>query len=484
MELVARAALDHADRTERAGALALLALARALTSPPEQARQAVDGCAALLDTLTETEAGRFPEYAALLGWAEALLGLGTRAARHLERAAAALACTGRTPLSPLVHQGLALSHLWSDVTSARTRTRAAARAVRDAGGAELPLLTALLETSTTFLAGTRRPPVAPAGRSGRPDDSDRPDGPRPTDRPASPDRRPALPNHPTPPDGPTLPHRPTVPERRAHPDRPTPADRSTLPSRPTPPDGPTPPDRPAVPDLLALALDARERGDAATAVSALLTAGGGPELRRIPPVLRPAVYETLAALSAPTATPSPAEWASLAERSCEGTELPLARAFAAMARAHALRGRPADAALLHQRASCLFASLGATWAQAWAMTHAAACVAADGRTPEALSLLEYVMELADSTGAARLHAGALALHAELLGGAEGPGPLSSLTVREREVADIAGVGKKTREIAQELSVSPRTVDAHLARIYRKLNVRSRAALARLMAETG
>jgi DNA-binding CsgD family transcriptional regulator len=60
--------------------------------------------------------------------------------------------------------------------------------------------------------------------------------------------------------------------------------------------------------------------------------------------------------------------------------------------------------------------------------------------------------------------------------------LSSLTRREREIASIAGMGKRTREIAEVLSVSPRTVDVHLTRIYRKLNIRSRAALARLMAE--
>jgi DNA-binding CsgD family transcriptional regulator len=60
--------------------------------------------------------------------------------------------------------------------------------------------------------------------------------------------------------------------------------------------------------------------------------------------------------------------------------------------------------------------------------------------------------------------------------------LASLTRREREIASIAGMGKRTREIAEVLSVSPRTVDVHLTRIYRKLNIRSRAALARLMAE--
>jgi len=42
-------------------------------------------------------------------------------------------------------------------------------------------------------------------------------------------------------------------------------------------------------------------------------------------------------------------------------------------------------------------------------------------------------------------------------------------------------GKKTREIAMVLSVSPRTVEVHLTRIYRKLNVGSRIALALLLA---
>ena len=43
------------------------------------------------------------------------------------------------------------------------------------------------------------------------------------------------------------------------------------------------------------------------------------------------------------------------------------------------------------------------------------------------------------------------------------------------------MGKRTREIAEELSLSPRTVDVHLTRIYRKLNISSRSALAHIMA---
>ncbi|MEW1693770.1 AAA family ATPase [Streptomyces sp. NPDC091265] len=63
-------------------------------------------------------------------------------------------------------------------------------------------------------------------------------------------------------------------------------------------------------------------------------------------------------------------------------------------------------------------------------------------------------------------------------------PAAALTERERQVAEIAATGKRTREIAAELTLSPRTVDVHLSRIYRKLGVGSRAALARLVAETG
>ncbi|MFF6888779.1 AAA family ATPase [Streptomyces sp. NPDC012421] len=73
-------------------------------------------------------------------------------------------------------------------------------------------------------------------------------------------------------------------------------------------------------------------------------------------------------------------------------------------------------------------------------------------------------------------------------GARGPEAqeptLGELTVREREVAALAGEGRRTKDIALRLAVSPRTVDAHITRIYSKLGVNSRAELARLMALSG
>jgi DNA-binding NarL/FixJ family response regulator len=51
----------------------------------------------------------------------------------------------------------------------------------------------------------------------------------------------------------------------------------------------------------------------------------------------------------------------------------------------------------------------------------------------------------------------------------------SLTAREREVLDLVAQGARTREVAQRLGVSEKTVKDHLSQIYGKLGVSSRAA---------
>jgi DNA-binding NarL/FixJ family response regulator len=53
-----------------------------------------------------------------------------------------------------------------------------------------------------------------------------------------------------------------------------------------------------------------------------------------------------------------------------------------------------------------------------------------------------------------------------------------LTETERRIAELAADGRSNREIAGELFVSERTVEANLTRAYRKLGVRSRTELAR------
>jgi DNA-binding CsgD family transcriptional regulator len=52
-----------------------------------------------------------------------------------------------------------------------------------------------------------------------------------------------------------------------------------------------------------------------------------------------------------------------------------------------------------------------------------------------------------------------------------------LTTREREVARLAARGLTNREIADELTISVRTAEGHLARAYTKLGITTREALA-------
>ncbi|HEV2643954.1 MAG TPA: helix-turn-helix transcriptional regulator, partial [Candidatus Elarobacter sp.] len=52
-----------------------------------------------------------------------------------------------------------------------------------------------------------------------------------------------------------------------------------------------------------------------------------------------------------------------------------------------------------------------------------------------------------------------------------------LTKRESQIADLAATGLSNREIAEQLSLSDRTVEHHLGAVFAKLGVRSRVELA-------
>ncbi|HET7811903.1 MAG TPA: response regulator transcription factor [Steroidobacteraceae bacterium] len=58
--------------------------------------------------------------------------------------------------------------------------------------------------------------------------------------------------------------------------------------------------------------------------------------------------------------------------------------------------------------------------------------------------------------------------------------LKSLTEREREVLDLMTQGKQNKVIAQDLGVSPRTVEIHRARVMEKMSAQSVAQLVRMM----
>jgi FixJ family two-component response regulator len=58
--------------------------------------------------------------------------------------------------------------------------------------------------------------------------------------------------------------------------------------------------------------------------------------------------------------------------------------------------------------------------------------------------------------------------------------LDTLTPREREVLELMTKGKQNKAIAQDLGVSPRTVEIHRARVMEKMNTHSVAELVRMM----
>ncbi len=62
-----------------------------------------------------------------------------------------------------------------------------------------------------------------------------------------------------------------------------------------------------------------------------------------------------------------------------------------------------------------------------------------------------------------------------LGGRRGTS--DELTGTEARVAELAGQGLRNAEIAAQLYVTPKTVEATLSRVYRKLGIRSRTELA-------
>jgi DNA-binding CsgD family transcriptional regulator len=101
---------------------------------------------------------------------------------------------------------------------------------------------------------------------------------------------------------------------------------------------------------------------------------------------------------------------------------------------------------------------------------------------EAREPLAQALELADVCGAtaleerarSELHATGARPRSTALSG------VGSLTPSEKRVADLAADGLSNREIAQELYVTPKTVEVHLSNTYRKLEIKSRRDLSSVL----
>jgi DNA-binding CsgD family transcriptional regulator len=102
----------------------------------------------------------------------------------------------------------------------------------------------------------------------------------------------------------------------------------------------------------------------------------------------------------------------------------------------------------------------------------------DRRPTDAREPLRRALELAESCSAppvvelarTELHAAGVRPRSSALSGP------AALTPSERRVADLAAGGQTNRDIAQELFVTPKTVEVHLSNAYRKLGIGSRRGL--------
>jgi DNA-binding CsgD family transcriptional regulator len=93
----------------------------------------------------------------------------------------------------------------------------------------------------------------------------------------------------------------------------------------------------------------------------------------------------------------------------------------------------------------------------------------------ARELLHGALDVFEELGAPLWAAKATAELARIGGRAPAP---DALTPTEEQVASLVAEGRTNREVAEALFMSVHTVDAHLRRIYRKLQVRSRTELSR------
>jgi DNA-binding CsgD family transcriptional regulator len=218
-----------------------------------------------------------------------------------------------------------------------------------------------------------------------------------------------------------------------------------------------------------------------------MTACGGPDLDRLDPMSRVGWYDLLAYAAVDQGRSAQAqEWADRADALARTFQLPMRTGFADLAQGHALLlSNPALAAEKADAAANAF-DLGGDRVDA-GRAHLAAALAysAAGQTNAARERFALARKRFEDTGARWFLAQTAREERRMnarrprRGQAEVTG-IEQLTPREREIADLVAVGLTNREIADRLFLSVRTVDAHLWRIFNRLGVTNRVALAHML----
>ncbi len=203
---------------------------------------------------------------------------------------------------------------------------------------------------------------------------------------------------------------------------------------------------------------------------------GGPELTKIDPYTQPIRYEELTRIDLAAGHVDRArEWAWRAHRATH-PDLPIGVGLAHLAMANAELGAGENdlAKTCALAAIEAFEAAAARFEVGRAYLASGRASAALGDSAEAVGELEKAAALLTAAGAPVLSAQATRELRQLGRRAAGS---ETLTAREREIAELVASGSSNRQIAEALVISERTVGTHLTRIYAKLGVSSRAALA-------
>ena len=180
------------------------------------------------------------------------------------------------------------------------------------------------------------------------------------------------------------------------------------------------------------------------------------------------------------------DWARCAAEAAEAVALPGQQGYAALALACIRDDDPAAAADLFATAADSFATGGLVPAEGRARLLLGRALAGAGEADAAAAAIGRAKQIADTHGAA--HLGTLAVNAQRQLGARRSRPGRhdpadrALSEQERQIAGMVARGLSNRDIASGLFVSVKTVEAHLTRIFRKLEVCSRSALANALAQ--
>ena len=253
--------------------------------------------------------------------------------------------------------------------------------------------------------------------------------------------------------------------------------------------------RPLVPSFVtaypgvAFATAVMESGDAARAREILLGRAGGEELPLVPGAWRAAGLEllTLCQLEAGDQEGA-ARAAERAEALAAALPLPTARCWARRATAAVAlaEGRDREAAERALEAAAAADQVGAVIEAAQSRRLAGRALAQAGEEERAAQELERAAADLEACGAMRYRDAAerelrkLGHHVQRpsrRGSADAAG-LESLSERELEVARLLVDRRTNREIAGQLFVSLKTVESHVRNLFRKLDVSSRAEVAR------